>query len=357
MKNIILVLFSFFSISSLCTNVWKPMGLMNNDERRELLIKEFQNNFAQNSNSERVIELFKNKMISENEMNKFLLTPGIHTVLLPDFGRSFSFDGNIDIVFCNYLQDKINEDLTLLMPAFGVGRSIMDIISINPNAKIIANDLQDTREYVNKLLNDYNYSNEKISYLIGDILNVIENIENDSVDAIYVPNLIHFLSPFKVRNLLCEFNRILKPRGKIFICWKNMLSQEFKNLSDNLVKNEIPYPRYIDEKYSYSISDDIILPYNDLSIEDMQKHAEKALFSINEFGIEYPVAIAINNGLIKFGEYKFEKQQNFINQHQNKFMILEKQLVNDLLTQKITSNEVQYFEKRKNIIKKLKRNK
>ncbi len=62
-------------------------------------------------------------------------------------------------------------------------------------------------------------------------------------------------------------------------------------------------------------------------------------------GIEYPVCSGTNSG-VKFGEYKFEKQ-NIYNPNENKFMILEKPLINFSTTQKITVDEQEYFEKRK----------
>ena len=355
MKNVIIISLAMFSISSLSANLWKPMGLMNNEERRQRLGDEFLKNYNIIENSAHIVDLFSNRLISEDNMNRDLLTPGIHTTLLPDFGRSFSFDGTIDVDFCNYLSNIKNENITILMPAFGVGRSIMDIISINPNAKIIANDLQDTRKFLNKLLSDYEYSGEQINYLLGDIVSKIQELKDDSIDIIYTPNLIHFLSPFEVRNLLCEFNRVLKLQGKIYISWRNS-SYEFEKTSEMLHKWEIPYPRYIDENYFSWIDATIILPYNNLSINDMEKHTEKSQLLILKSGIEYPVSTGTNSG-VKFGEYKFEKQ-NIYNANENKFMILEKPLNNFSTTQKITVDEQEYFEKRKATIgNKIKTNK
>lgn len=236
------------------------------------------------------------------------------------------------------------------MPAFGAGRSIMDVISINPNAKIIANDLQDTRNILSKLLIDYGYSDDKIVYLIGDIMDRIEELEDGSVDVIYTPNLFHFLSPFKTRNLLCEFNRVLKPQGKLFISWKEIDDINFQKLSKTLENWRIPYPRYVDNDYLSLNNRQIILPYNSLSINDMEKHAEKAQLLVVKSGVEYPVACKMNN-LIVFGEYRFEEEDTFNAVVTHKFMILEK-LLTDNSTTKITVDEYEYFEKRKDLITK-----
>lgn len=357
MSYFVFFLTTIFAISSFTTNLWKPSGLMDDSTRKQHLVTEFQKNIRKNPELETKIGQYLAGRISEKTVNEACLTRGIHTVLLPDYGRAFNFDGTIDIDFCNELLIRKDQNITILIPAFGIGRSIMDVLSIHPNAEIIANDLQNTINYLTNLLTDYNFSEEKITYLMGDITEKIKELENDSLDLIYLANLIHFLSPFKLRNLLCEFNRVLKPQGKLFISWRRLSCPKFNDLSNKLDNWKIPYPRYIDEDYFDSINDEtIILPYYAASTDDVKNHSEKAQFAVIKSGLEYSTGVALwkDDKYFSIGEYKFDQQPTFGNSA-NAFIILKKQN-NGEIPKKIENNEQTYFNKRKNLIMKYKKN-
>lgn len=263
------------------------------------------------------------KELDKETLTRLFLLPEIHTTFLPSFGSSFAYHGPVEDVFCQYLTERAHEEITIFLPAFGHGRSLLDVLTLNKNArsKIIANDIQeDLQNGVEKLREKYSLMDNRVSYHMGNIFNVIENIDAESVDAFFCPNLIHFFNPFQIQKLFVELYRIMKPEGRIFLSWKGMSNKkswsksssnyDLELISKGLEKSKISFPRYIEKEDLTPIAD-VIYPYFFATTSDVADLGQ-GIFTIEAQGESSPV-----NTQVKFvpplilGEYKYEKVEDF----------------------------------------------
>lgn len=77
---------------------------------------------------------YSRNQLDKEDLKSMLLVKGIHNLNLPKHGLAFSFDGISDLLFGDELKRRADEKITLLMPAFGFGRSLLDALSLHPNA-------------------------------------------------------------------------------------------------------------------------------------------------------------------------------------------------------------------------------
>jgi hypothetical protein len=79
---------------------WKPMGTLTEQQRQERLIKEFYNSAEDSAD---ILTDFAGGKADLCAVEMAFI-PGIHTLTLPEYGKAFSFDGTIDMEFCNELK-------------------------------------------------------------------------------------------------------------------------------------------------------------------------------------------------------------------------------------------------------------
>lgn len=66
-----------------------------------------------------------------------------------------------------------------------------------------------------------------------DIMTVVDELVDSSIDIVYVPNLVHFFSPIQVEKLLPNFKPKLKENAKVFFIWKGF-SEFYSVAKDSL---------------------------------------------------------------------------------------------------------------------------
>lgn len=208
---------------------------------------------------------------------------GIHTYQLPKFGRSFSYDGAIEGEFQHELAQRSDDELTILIPAFGSGRSVLDTLTGHATATVIANEIQEQGYLqLKELAKTYHVDLSRVKKLSGDILKKLDTLESQSVDLVYATNLIHFFTPQQVESFLTQLKRVIKADGKIFISWRGFPDSDptvdvkmSKGTKEKFAQVkflealELPYPRFIRENdfgpsewglnYYHAKNSDIIL--------------------------------------------------------------------------------------------------
>ncbi len=258
---------------------WHAAGLLDNAGRATRLLEFFQQKRQEHGDS--VLNSFIRGMGDLKAASQTYLTPEIHGADLPSYGCSFSYDGRIDDQFCNYLDEHKSEEITVLVPAFGVGRSVLDALHINRKANVIANDLQIGQQAVlERLIQKYGLDEDRVMFLMGDILAVVKTLEAQSVDVVYVANLIHFLSPLQIQELLIELHRVLKLNGLLFLGWRGFsenISVQKTSMMYQLEKNSkimsswnLLFPRYI-EKDDFEPVANLEYPYFAATVSDIKK--------------------------------------------------------------------------------------
>lgn len=295
--------------------LWKPVGLMSEAERVGHLTGNFSFISPFKMDPSKALEGFKAAFrqgkISTAEVKRFFCKPAIHTVLLPEFGQAFAFDGSVDTRFTEELKNRQREPLTILIPAFGLGRSVLDALTIHQSATIIANDWQSVaRTELEKLLGTYDVDGSRISFLMGDILEKLEELDPSSVDIVYVANLIHFFSPQQLVEFFAKLSKVLKPQAKVFLGWKSPGYKHFEQCSEMLRKLGCAYPNYIGKDDFSDTKNLPPLPYYNVEVEDIVLSAQQFYFTPTEQGVDYLVCCSVNfeGQPIAIGDYKILSQ-------------------------------------------------
>lgn len=132
------------------------------------------------------------------------------------FGKVFPFHDDLQNTIPASLKEHFpntdGEELTFLDIGAGYGFTTKLVTSVLPKAKYILNEYD--AELINRadaFLQEYNYEKR-----VGDIEEVIKEIPDASLDAVYTAWVIHNFPPTKRAIIFKEIARVLKPKG-IFV--------------------------------------------------------------------------------------------------------------------------------------------
>lgn len=138
------------------------------------------------------------------------------------FGFSFTYLGQIENVFLNYLRTIDLPSSTIVFPACGNGRTVIDALALTDGIRIIANDLNEQALVTLEKAAGYFFDTKKsrISYQAGEMIEMLKRLPKNSVDAVFSANVIHFLSPTDLGIFMDNIHRVLKPKGRLFLQWE-----------------------------------------------------------------------------------------------------------------------------------------
>lgn len=351
---------------------WVPMGSLDDDGRKNMLDSHYSKLF-----NERRLEYSQLKIKNGGEglnlpmLASLFLEKAIHQTPLDKFGSSFAYDGPIDDRFCKWLNETKDDEVTILMPAFGIGRSVLDALALNKNnnTTIIGNDIQEElKDELEQLRKKYGLNDDRVIYKMGDILKVLEDLKEGSVDVVYCPNLIHFFNPFEIQEFFVKLYKVMKPNGQIFLSWKGMSGKvswgkgnpflALQKATKFLENNGIEYPRYI-EKDDFKMIEHVIYPYYCAEVKDI-KNLAKDIFTI-ELSDEVSMfcrLVTFKPTSLNLGEYRYCSPEKYGEDYINflSYLVLiksEKNIDVDKITIPSKKEANEFFEKRRQQIRKV----
>lgn len=177
------------------------------------------------------------------------------------YGLNFSYLGRIEGEYLKFLQSSDvdnGEPKTVFIPGCGIGRAILDGLKKTKHYQFIANDLsKDAGDTLGKAIKRWFPEDQKrVTIDNGDALVLLPTLPDSSVDVVFCANLIHFFNPDQLDRFFQECQRVLKPKGRIYLLWNGFDSSCMKNPDQNfqvyinlMRKFEaagVEYPTYID---------------------------------------------------------------------------------------------------------------
>lgn len=256
----------------------------------------------------------------------------IGTTSLVKYGKAFAYDGPADNAYIQFLKERSQqENLRVLIPAFGVGRTVLDTLATHPTAVVLANEIQESGfQTLHLNLNKYSFDLSRVKNLRGDIETTLDEIEAKSLDAVYIANLFHFFSPEKIRRCLLKIRNCLKENGRAFIIWRGssvipykiplkastksfQMEKKFQEDRDiqhpfymqGQVVSQIVRNPYVVETYGR-----VIFPYNNANWEEMFASTCTGSFECESSGQGFIICAATKcphtQRIIPLGDYKVE---------------------------------------------------
>jgi ubiquinone/menaquinone biosynthesis C-methylase UbiE len=155
------------------------------------------------------------------------------------FGKVFPFHDelqqSIPESLKNYFVDSSDGGATRTFLDIGAGYGFTSKLVAKefPKAKFILNEFDaDLLSRADKYLETYNYEKR-----VGDIEEIIKNIPDQSIDAVYTAWVIHNFPAEKRAKLFSEIARVLKPKG-VFVALEkvgNVGEQRTKDLTQAII--------------------------------------------------------------------------------------------------------------------------
>jgi|GEM_PF-7070644 len=262
-------------------------------------------------------------------LDQFNKTNAGQNFQLQKWGKAFFYHGPVETAYINYLKSlREEEDVQILIPAFGRGKLVADTLSTHKTARVLANEIERANfTPLKETLDEFFPDTDRVHNLLGDIELILKDIPEHSITAVYIGHLFHFFSPEKIRRCMKEIWRVLKPEGRVFLVWLGSAREPYPLSSNNYVKNYEREKEFLTElglKHpSFLLSETLseamknpylrdrpIFPYNNSNINGMFKavggnEAFDLLSSGEHFGI--CASLPTRYGLIKLGDYRFEE--------------------------------------------------
>ncbi len=156
------------------------------------------------------------------------------------FGKVFPFHDELQDTIPSSLKEHFpNTDdntLTFLDIGAGYGFTTKLVAEVFPNAKFILNEYDaELISRADAYLGKYNYEKK-----VGDIEEIIKQIPDSSIDAVYTAWVIHNFPPAKREVIYKEVSRVLKPGG-VFVALEkvgNTGPQRQKDLAQAIIDLE-----------------------------------------------------------------------------------------------------------------------
>lgn len=156
------------------------------------------------------------------------------------FGKVFPFHDDLQATIPSSLKQHFlnnnGEGLVFLDIGAGYGFTTKLVAEVFPEAKFIVNEYDaELISRADAYLKDYNYEKR-----VGDIENIIKQIPNSSLDAVYTAWVLHNFPPTKREIIFKEVSRVLKPGG-VFVALEkvgNTGPQRVKDLAQAIIDLE-----------------------------------------------------------------------------------------------------------------------
>ena len=251
---------------------------------------------------------------------------GGQNFLLPEWGSAFFYHGPVEDAYIRYLKSlPEEEDVRILIPACGRGRLVLDTLATHTKARVFANEILEANFHpLQTTLAEFFPGTDRVENLFGDIELRLKNIDDHSINAVYIGHLFHFFSPEKIRRCMKEIWRVLKPEGRVFLVWLGSARKPYQMSSNSTVKNYEREKQFLTnlglKNPSFLFSETLskamqnpylstrpVFPYNNSNIHEMLTAVGEA-FDHTESGEHFGIGagISLYGRILNLGDYRFE---------------------------------------------------
>jgi SAM-dependent methyltransferase len=182
----------------------------------------------------------------------------IDTFLIPTLNNMGYTQSNPDIIQKEFIEfsSTVSSSVLDIGAAFG----ITTLLALKKGAKVIANDID--KRHLSVIM-------EKTPTLLKHNLRLLEGrlpydikINKQSLGAILIARVLHFLSPVEIVDSLEKTRSWLEPTGKIFIVVTTPFSKLFEKvipIYEENKKNKAPWPALMQDVHMF-LSDKVQIP-------------------------------------------------------------------------------------------------